>query len=82
MLPVGSFVVVKRAKGFEWYGMKSAGPYIVLADLGERARIMALATGRIDVEAKTNLRLLRGWVQLEKEPPGIRVGDHAPATPP
>lgn len=64
-LPPGAFVIVKRAPGPAWFAMKSAGPYMVMKDMGERVQIIALASGRVEVEAKTNVRLLRGWIKGE-----------------
>ena len=53
----GQFVMVRRRR-LEQFGVHSRGPFVVAEDRGDLVALQDLNTGRVLIEAKTNLKLL------------------------
>mgnify|MGYP006365168829 FL=1 len=47
-----------RRRRLEQFGVHSRGPFVVMTDRGDSVEIQDIGTGRVLVEAKTNLKLL------------------------
>jgi hypothetical protein len=51
----GCYVLCKRPRTGP-FCVRSAGPYIVLGEEGDNLKLMAIASGKVVVESKTNCR--------------------------